>query len=557
MTSEFGEAASKATGLLAWARIPDYNSERDVHRVIKRQGLSLDLSIDTMTLGSEKIAWISPRTWLTFIVQNNLWCRLCGLSRESESLCGPTWLRFWDNFKKLHPTFELFNMQGIDLSRTAAFYVHGDEGRGLKHTPFMVTNLQSALGHGSGPQTRKHVDEGDPENSVRLKLNLLLTTYVTRLITLLIPKNEYENPDTDDMYLDMLDQLGRDLEDVLSSGVSDKKGNVYRICVIGVKGDLPFLARVSFAERTWNRSGGPSGVCHLCRAGQPQVPFEQAGGRSPFWLATEATAPIPWSREPPLTKWLVHEQDLPAHFYKLDIWHCFHLGLGRGFCASVIVLCMALCASTTIGATFRELTANYLAFCKGRGLQAYIRKITRDLVCYGDPAGVNGFWSKGSLTTNFMLWLQDFLEKNQQSQHGMFSKALKACRNMNLFFSCLYDCDAFLNAAQCAHASACCRTFLSLYVELARDAHQARKLLFRLVPKVHFMDHFAVKLYWDGLRLGISENPLQAACQMDEDAVGHLSRTSRRVSIRCTVSRSFDRYVVACQDALREAGWIY
>ena len=257
MTSEFGSAASKNTGLLEWARILDANSERDAHRVIERQGLKLGLRLDTMTLGTVQLPWISPRTWLTYIIRSKLWCRLCGLTPETESLCGPTWLRFWANVRKINPGFELFNLQGIDLSRTAGFYIHGDEGRGLKHTPFMVTNLQSAIGHGSGPQMRKHANELDPGNTVRLKINMLHSTYLTRLITMLVPKSMYQNEETPDLYLDMLEVLGRELESLLTSGVSDAYGNVYRICIVGVKGDLPFLAKVSLTERSFNRSSGP------------------------------------------------------------------------------------------------------------------------------------------------------------------------------------------------------------------------------------------------------------------------------------------------------------
>ena len=558
VTSEFGADASNGTGLLPWARIRENNSERDVQKVVAKQKLKLPIPIEHMVCGSVVVPWINPKEWLRYILNHNLWCRVCGLEPEQSAFCQPIWKQFWQTYKILHPSFDLFSIPGIDLSRTAAFFIHGDEGRGLKKTAYMTTNLHCALGHGSQPQSRKHGDLS-VEGTFRLKLNHLKNTYLTRFISILMPKAMYENQATSDLYMDMLDELGKSLDDILMSGMCGPDGHRYRICIIGVKGDLPYLSRVSYSERAYNRAsrGGTKGICHLCAAGQPNVQSEEVGSRTPRWLSTEG-AQVPWVVEPPLSRWLCSERTSPAAFYKLDIWHTFHLGVGRSFIASTIVLCMSLAqfASRTIDSTFDKLSESYLAFCRETKQQPHIRRIHRDFVCYNDPGGVNGYWNKGALTTVLMLWLEHMLGALGLNEGSIFWKALLACRHVNNFFRCLYHCDAFLNADQCAYAAQAGRGFLIMYVDLATACHEARRSLYPLIPKIHFLDHFMVRLHWDGVTHGISENPLMCAVQMDEDIVGKLSRLSRRVSIRLQIRRTFDRYLMACHGAFENAQWI-
>ena len=254
VASELGPAGARTSGLDKWANIRDQNSERDAHNVIREQRLTLPIKLDWMSLESLRLPWISPRSWLSYLVKHGLWCRLCGLDQSQAHLCGPTWQQFWDNYRKLYPNFHLFSLPGLDLSKIAAVYIQGDEGRTLKRNAFMVTTLQSALGFGSQPQDRAHGVDAAADNSIRLKLNNVGSTFLTQLATLMIPKTLYDADDTQDVYLSMLEVLGQDLDQLLMDGVTGSDGASYRICVIGIKGDLPYLTRVSCSERAWNRA---------------------------------------------------------------------------------------------------------------------------------------------------------------------------------------------------------------------------------------------------------------------------------------------------------------
>ena len=86
------------------------------------------------------------------------------------------WLQFWKTYQQIHPDFELFHMENVDLSRTAAWLIHGDEGRTLKRNGLMVTSVQSALGRGFD-EKRVH---GQNADSAKLRVNFAGHSFTTR-----------------------------------------------------------------------------------------------------------------------------------------------------------------------------------------------------------------------------------------------------------------------------------------------------------------------------------------------------------------------------------------
>ena len=398
-----------------------------------------------------------------------------------------------------------------------------------------------------------------PPDEVRLKLNFLQSSYLTRLITCLVPKSMYDANESRDLYTEMLEVMAQSLDELLMSGMCDKHGVRHRICVIGVKGDWPYLARVGAFQRAYNRAanGGASGICHRCLAGRPGVDAEEVGSRRPAWLSTLGVED-PWREEPVLTRYLPHIPEDAGSFYHMDVWHTYHLGIGRSFASSVIVLMIweELFPAANIDQKFKLVTESYLSFCKMSKQQPHVTKITPSFVGYRDKAGINGTWNKGALTTVLMLWLENCLSSAELGESSVLHKALLATRHINSFFRCLYNADAFLDGPQCAYVSCAGRAFLRLCLQLAETSYVAGRPLFPLLPKLHSLDHFVVKLHWDGVNHALSENPLQTACQLDEDAIGHLSRLSRRVSVRLVVRRTFERYLAAAHDAWSRAKWI-
>ena len=58
------------------------------------------------------------------------------------------------------------------------------------------------------------------------------------------------------------------------------------------------------------------------------------------------------------------------------------------------------------------------------------------------------------------------------------------------------------------------------------------------------MHHQVIQLDSDARRVGFAFSPLLTACQQHEDIVGRASRLNRRVSIKSTMLRTLQRYLI-------------
>jgi hypothetical protein len=127
-------------------------------------------------------------------------------------------MEFWRQYRKIHPTFQLFDMADnnpeIDLSRTAAFLIHGDEGRTLKRNGLLVTSLQSALGKGyDEKRVAKH--GGAPV----LQVNFAGHSFTTRHVVSCIPKTCYETQP--EVFHSALDHVAKSCSKILLEGYKD------------------------------------------------------------------------------------------------------------------------------------------------------------------------------------------------------------------------------------------------------------------------------------------------------------------------------------------------
>lgn len=270
-SEDLGEEKAVEKGVSMWAKCREENSERDVHRVIKKQGTTLDIELSFMTIRGTTIPWIDPRDWATWLIKKGLWPRLAGVNRGESEAARKMWSEFWVRFKKLQPHFELFDLEefgDIDLSRTAAFCLHGDEGRSLKRQGIMVTSLQSILGFGYNVKRSKRNATGKDG----LKVNYMGHSFTHRFVSSAIPKSVYENDG--ETFHGAMEELSKSLKTLLTDGVRDPITNeVFRIAIISVKGDMPYLAKMGRLYRSFNtlvkrgdERRAPKGICHTLLA---------------------------------------------------------------------------------------------------------------------------------------------------------------------------------------------------------------------------------------------------------------------------------------------------
>lgn len=177
------ENPSASSGMKRLSTTLEANSERDFHKVALDMKLALPIPVSSCNVGGQPFDCLRMSDWLGYILKFNLWHMFSGLSSPNHDHCEATWKQFWEKFARLYPKHEIFSIVAKDdLSRTAAFYFHGDEGRSRKKLPLMVLSLHSCLGKGvraGGDKKRKA--NGD------MKLNFLGNTLVTRFLLSVLP----------------------------------------------------------------------------------------------------------------------------------------------------------------------------------------------------------------------------------------------------------------------------------------------------------------------------------------------------------------------------------
>ena len=136
VASDMGKKRAGETGVSQWASCHLNNSERDVHRTVKKQKTTLDIPIKSISCSGVNVPWIPPHLWLCWIVRNGLWPTLAGCSLHDYNGSCRNWSKFWKLYQKVEPDHDLFEMDDLDLSRTAGFCIHGDHETKRDHGDF-------------------------------------------------------------------------------------------------------------------------------------------------------------------------------------------------------------------------------------------------------------------------------------------------------------------------------------------------------------------------------------------------------------------------------------
>lgn len=105
------------------------------------------------------------------------------------------------------------------------------------------------------------------------------------------------------MFQAFVEAWARDLRKALDGIESLIDGKQFLVAVLHIKGDWPFLVKIGELNRSFHNAPkrassnkNCTGICHLCEAGRPGVPFEdlRADGEWQFTVGTVT----PWIRNP-------------------------------------------------------------------------------------------------------------------------------------------------------------------------------------------------------------------------------------------------------------------
>ena len=554
-------------GLLPLAGLSQNHSERDSHSLLaKKLLLSLPIPItetssdctsgatDTKRKGLSRL---SIRDWARYLLQTNCWHVLAGLRKADRKREQSIWRAFWQRYKLHDPEHWIFKAAAekkLELEKTAAIVLHGDEGRGRRRNPFFVLSWHSCLGRGSNPALalRSTSLKKVRKPYLKMELNMKGHSYTTRFVTGVLPKHLYS--DSDQSFFDLLAAAYDDAKLLSTEGVQHGSGERRWMVMLRTTGDWPFLAKAGCLQRTFANAvkavnQASTGVCHLCEAGFPHAPLEQIGTRQPSWMHT-VSASSPFGSWPEAGRILDTHEQLAQHF-AYDKFHTFHLGVGRTFLGSVIALLSGL-EVENVEQRFQSLTEKYRTWCANNHRSTIVTKLTKDLITWDTTTDYpKGGWYKGALTTTLMEWVESL---EGTTDDPLLVSAFEATKSINRCFRILYAQGAFLSADTAKLTGELISRFLRRYNQLVRETYEMERTLFSIPPKIHPLHHFACDLLNSGRAGHPGINPLLWSTQMSEDLVGRPSRLSRRVGTRLVVQRTLQRYLQAAYREWVKAG---
>lgn len=556
IVADIGEvAASSSGGLLRFAGLNESNAERDAHRCFAQLGLRLPIPLIHINLEkNDSVKGLQLQDWARFLLDRNCWHILSGLMNPNPDREKAIWCSFWARYRETNPNHEVFSLFDRGILKpecTAAMTYHGDEGRGRKKQAFFVTSFKSVLGRGLQPATGAQKRDQLPKQYLKQRCNYVGHVYSTHFLSAVLPKHLYRK--NDEAVQDIF-EFGAASADYMSKhGVQDTRtGENFWMVLIGVTGDWQFLAKCGLLSRTYysteknlrgRAQADPRGVCHLCLAGKRDFPMEELSSRNPRWLQT-CFQESGFKTQPPFSRVLWNPSQAEA-LYHFDVWHGFHVGVGKTFISSTLALISDLFPGSSIDVRFENLSSDYLAWCKREGQTAFLSYISKDTILWKSRNETpSALWSKGAATTVLMKWLEAWNSTADLSGDVLYEKQAKACHLINSFFSALYEEDVWIAGETAMYLGDAGLQFLRIYDHLAKISYNQGRSLYPFMPKHHLLHHIFLQDLWIA---GKSQrwviNPLCWGTQQAEDFIGKASRTSRRVHPSKVCERTILRYL--------------
>ena len=411
------------------------HSETGVHKVLNENGCNVDVPVQYVDLPSQKrFPYVLMSDWVKYLAASDRLHYLIGTKNELErrQLCLEFWRRF-ELVRPQHPVFAMARAGQVELANTWPLLHHGDEGRSYRKSPIMILSTHGVLGAGCSQAADGNQAEY-PIADNPMKLNFLGSTMTTHFIFAAAPQFVYKkHPQALDTLLEI---YANDLQQLATKGLTVHEGgkpkHLFFMC-IAAKGDLPYLGKCGHMSRTYSKCPKKAfakkacdGICWRCLAGMEgrdeSWPWEQFSTR-PKWLETVGVEPG-FQCVGPL---LAIPHDDPTLFYQSDLWHSFHLGCGKSFAASAIVILLDKMEHFgSMDDRLQVLTSDYKSFCKRTRKYAYITVINRDLLGwehFGDMP--QGHWHKGFVTTRLLEWLEDYMDRKHKNDQDSFLREIE------------------------------------------------------------------------------------------------------------------------------------
>jgi len=550
------------TSINVLAQCSTKNSERDFHQIGKEYGLTIPVPLtDVQISKGVQIPVVLLSSWFRFLLNLNLWHTLSGLDARDDDRCKSQWGTFWTRYERIMPNHQVFDLArngSIVLERTAAIIIHGDEGRSKKKHAIMILSAHSCLGKGCAVENRRATLKTD---FAKQDVNIVGNTWTTRWLLGVLPKGYYDAKKGDtDAYDRMTEALVDDMNEILANGCMSATGEKFWLAVISVIGDWPFHQKTFHLTRTFGSVAkrpcsqtASKGICMHCLADQSGYPWEDFESANPNWRSTVGVSP-PFGRDPIFLQ-LPHDPEMPTSIMGMDLFHGFHLGAGKVFVSSCLVLVSEEMEGSSVPKRFEQLHDVSFDWCQQKKQRPYIKRLSQETIKWMQTTEFpSGAWSKGSTTTCLLKLIIDFCKERENSLRGkILQKCYLADVEIDSFFSKLFKEGIWIHGSKALEISAHGFKFLKLNGRIAYQAFQMGRPLFLFMPNLHRL-HEVFFLMVDQVKLaGFCISPLIWMCQMEEDYIGKPSRISRRVSCRRACQRTIQRSLLATYAHLRDA----
>ena len=559
----------------------DKNAERDMQKVFESLGFSMKVPIEPMMhdVSSRKqiITYhIDPGAWVKQLLEGSpeLLAGFNGVPKEQ-------FRAFWAVYKEHHGDHVVFERHGAHLEHVVPLMLHGDEGRSVKRTNYFVMSIESPLGSVHNELDCKCAEllsarggipsYGNPSTSLddatmqiarEMLTNYKGHSYLSRFLLFGMGGWHYKKHPS--VLQKALAKVSSGMNRLFEEGVQLSNGETWYGATIALKGDMEFHKKTCSLTRSYANIGSVNEIeiCHHCRAGHENYPFEDYS-EDPRWERSLYTQ-RPWSDSKlPYFVQIPYDDLAPERLLQGDLFHVFKCGVGRDLVGGILVLLLRLRffdfedGGQGLPERFERAHQHFVLWCSAEGASPALRSFSKSFFNMVNLVSAPWSNSKGSDTVLLMRWLTFVVRLNliapTVSGHESLLEAMLQVLEAGLALRMTHGHRLFLERDCGRYFYVQVMTVLRGYTHLARRAIELNMRAFVQKPKHHALHHLAhiIKLKLkQGCRLLL--NPQAFACEMNEDYVGRISRLSRRVALRKCSKRVCQKLFVKMRSLLRK-----